>query len=280
MTDGHGPAPRRRRAGGRTRATDSASGSTAKRLLQLLERARLGEREGADAGTSQSGEVTTHAERRRRGRGRGRGRRCRSCTRRGRRRRRRRRPGGSPARRTRLTVTGRGGSSTDSPARTRAYDRTPSTLIADTDDGTCRMSPVSAATPAAIRRRRRRRPPRPPATLALGVVGDRRDPEPDRRVVGLVVQGQVTEQLGRALDAEDEHAGRHRVERAGVTDPTGAGEPAHARHHVVRRQPGGLVDDDEPAESPASAHAARDGARSSSSSSSTCGTRYGSGSPA
>ena len=44
--------------------------------------------------------------------------------------------------------------STCSPARTRAYARLPSTLTADTDDGTCWIAPVSSATPGARSRRR------------------------------------------------------------------------------------------------------------------------------
>ena len=48
------------------------------------------------------------------------------------------------------TVTGRGGSTTCSPARTRAYARRPSILMALTELGTCRIGPVSAATPASI----------------------------------------------------------------------------------------------------------------------------------
>ena len=39
-----------------------------------------------------------------------------------------------------------GASSTASPARTRAYDRTPPTLTADTADGTCSSSPTMPAT--------------------------------------------------------------------------------------------------------------------------------------
>ena len=48
---------------------------------------------------------------------------------------------------------------------------------------------------------------------------------------------------GRRADAHDEDAGRERVERPGVPDAPRAGEPAYARHHVVRRPPFRLVDD-------------------------------------
>ena len=48
------------------------------------------------------------------------------------------------------TVTGRAGISNSSPSRTRVYERTPSILMALTLDGTCMMSPVSAAIPASM----------------------------------------------------------------------------------------------------------------------------------
>ena len=47
------------------------------------------------------------------------------------------------------TVTVRAASSTGSPALTRAYARRPSILTAETADGTCSITPVSAASPAA-----------------------------------------------------------------------------------------------------------------------------------
>ena len=81
--------------------------------------------------------------------------------------------------------------------------------------------------------------------LALGVVGDGRDAEPDRGVVGLVGEREVAEQPGGALEPEDEHAGGHRVERAGMADLAGAGEASHAGDDVVAGHPGGLVDDDQ-----------------------------------
>ena len=44
---------------------------------------------------------------------------------------------------------------------------------------------------------------------------------------------EVGEQPGRPVDAEHEHAGRHRVQRAGVADLAGAGEPPDAGDDVV-----------------------------------------------
>src|SRR5690606_1567359 len=81
--------------------------------------------------------------------------------------------------------------------------------------------------------------------LALGVVGRRGGAEPDRRVVVLVGADDVREQLGRAADAEHEHARGHRVERAGVADLARAREASGASDDVVARPPARLVDDDQ-----------------------------------
>ena len=135
------------------------------------------------------------------------------------------------------TVTGRALSATSSPERTRAYDRTPSTLIADTDDGTCSMSPVSAGSAARTAASSRCAADVDVDDLALGVVGDGGLAEPDRGDVLLVGQRQVAEQPGGAVDAEHQHARRHRVERAAVTDLAGARESAHPADDVVRRPP-------------------------------------------
>ena len=77
-----------------------------------------------------------------------------------------RRPRVGPVTSKRLTRTGRAASATSSPPRTRAYERTPSTLIADTDDGTCEIGPRSGSTAPRWRRRScrrtgRGRPPHP-----------------------------------------------------------------------------------------------------------------------
>ena len=49
------------------------------------------------------------------------------------------------------------------------------------------------------------------------------------------------------FDAEDEQAGRHRVERAGVADLAGSGEAAHPRDHVVAGDSLRLVDEEDAA---------------------------------
>lgn len=115
-----------------------------------------------------------------------------------------------------------------------------------------------------------------PRDLALGVVGQGRLAEPDRAQVLLLGQREVPEQLGRLLDAEDEHARRHGVEGAGVSDAAGPGDPAHLGDHVVRGEARRLVDDDKAVGRPVLlGHSA-----ASSVSSSSPGFRYGSASPA
>src|SRR5438067_8349013 len=79
----------------------------------------------------------------------------------------------------------------------------------------------------------------------LGVVGHRRLPEPDRRPVPLLRADHIRQQSGRPADADHEYPGRHRVERATVPDPPGLRQSPYPRHHVVRGDPGRLVDDDQ-----------------------------------
>ena len=141
----------------------------------------------------------------------------------------------------------RAASATSSPARTRCVGALAVTLIALTALGTWSISPVNAAASAdRIASSVTRAGGRGGHDLALGVVGDRGLPQPDRRGVRLVRADHVGEQPGRPLDADDQHAGGHRVEGAAVPDPAGARQPAHPRHHVVRGHPGGLVHHDQP----------------------------------
>ena len=83
------------------------------------------------------------------------------------------------------------------------------------------------------------------ADLSLGVVGRGRLAEPDRRVVALVGQREVAEQPGRTPEAEQQDAGGHRVEGAGVADLARPGEPADPCDHIVRGPLLGLVDDEQ-----------------------------------
>src|SRR5690606_11133813 len=87
------------------------------------------------------------------------------------------------------------------------------------------------------------------------------------------------------VGAEDEYAGGHRVEGAGMADLAGAGQLAHARHHPVRGDASGLVDDDQPGDGRfRDAHASSSptsvSVSSSAALSSTRGLRYGSPSEA
>ena len=77
----------------------------------------------------------------------------------------------------------------------------------------------------------------------FGVVGRRRPAQPDAGDVFLLVDGQELREPRRPADHQRQHAGRQRIERAGVADPRDADRPPHPRHDVVRRGSGGFVDD-------------------------------------
>ena len=80
----------------------------------------------------------------------------------------------------------------------------------------------------------------------LRVIRDRRQAEPNRRLVALVVSGDTGEQPRRLAARDDEHARRHRIERAAVADLARAEQPPHACNDVVGRRACRLVDDDDP----------------------------------
>ena len=81
--------------------------------------------------------------------------------------------------------------------------------------------------------------------FAFRVVGRRRLAKANRGLVGLLGHHEVAEQAGGLLDADDEDAGGHRVERARVADAAGVRQAADPRDDVVRGHAAGLVDDDE-----------------------------------
>ena len=81
--------------------------------------------------------------------------------------------------------------------------------------------------------------------FTFGVLGRRRLPEPDGGGVRLVGRGQQPEDLGGALDADHQHPGRHRIQRAGVADLAGAEEPPAPADDVVAGHARRLVDDDQ-----------------------------------
>src|SRR5947209_3850319 len=80
--------------------------------------------------------------------------------------------------------------------------------------------------------------------IAPRILGCRRDTEAKRCVVVLVGKREMPEQARAATDADDEHAGRHRVESPCMSDATGAGKSPDPRDDVVRGPVSRLVDDD------------------------------------
>ena len=68
-----------------------------------------------------------------------------------------------------------------------------------------------------------------------------------KRIVGVVVLVGAAQELReprRAAEDERQHAGRQRIERAGVADAALAERAPRRGDDVVRRRPGGLVDDE------------------------------------
>ena len=147
-----------------------------------------------------------------------------------------------------------------SPRRARAYARSPSVRIAENAGGTWSVRARSASSAArssgrapAPRRRAERRAERrarrhAPDLVALGVERVGLDAERDRRLVRLVVRGEPRHELRRLADRDDEHAGRHRIERARVPDRARAERAAQPRDDVVARRPARLVDDEDAVE--------------------------------
>ncbi len=78
--------------------------------------------------------------------------------------------------------------------------------------------------------------------LALGVEGVGLAAELELALVRLVVAEQEAGDLGRLLEADEQHAGGHRIERAAVAGPVGAQPARHLGHGRVRGDAGRLVD--------------------------------------
>ena len=148
---------------------------------------------GPTRGAAQRREVPADARARHRGRAPARGRRCPTSTRPRRPDVRGRAHGQHVERRHRDRA--RRPASTSSPARTRAYARRPSTLIALTALGTCSIAPVRAATPAAIAASVTPAGSAVPTTSPSASSVVVATPEPDRRRVGLRVEHEVAQQL-------------------------------------------------------------------------------------
>ena len=71
------------------------------------------------------------------------------------------------------------------------------------------------------------------------------DPEGDLRPVRLAGPGQVLDDPRGIADRHRQHTGRHRIERAGMTDFPLARDPANLRHDIMTGESGRLVDDQE-----------------------------------
>ena len=87
--------------------------------------------------------------------------------------------------------------------------------------------------------------------FAFGVVGGRGLAQPNRRRVRLVGRGQQPEDLGGALDADHQHTGGHRVERARVADLAGAEDARHRPTTSWLVMPAGLSTIDQSGRDPA-----------------------------
>ena len=85
---------------------------------------------------------------------------------------------------------------------------------------------------------------RPRLDLALGVAGGRREAQPRDRLVALGQRHQEALHARGAPDEDQQQPGGERVQRARVADLDALAEPPpHLRDDVVRRHPGGLVDE-------------------------------------
>ena len=79
--------------------------------------------------------------------------------------------------------------------------------------------------------------------LAVRVIGVRGKSEANGRVVRFVVSRQNRRQASGLTEDEWQESGRHRIERAGVTDLSLAGHRPQARDNIVRRRTRGFVDE-------------------------------------
>ena len=71
----------------------------------------------------------------------------------------------------------------------------------------------------------------------FGIVRRRRDSQPHICDVLLLIAGEELRKARRTPDEQDEHAGRERIERAGVADALLSERASRARDDVVRRRP-------------------------------------------
>jgi hypothetical protein len=69
--------------------------------------------------------------------------------------------------------------------------------------------------------------------LPLGIVGIGSDPQPYAGAVDLLPGHEILAHAGRLSNTDEQHAGRHRVERAGVAHATNACQSADMVDDVV-----------------------------------------------
>lgn len=81
--------------------------------------------------------------------------------------------------------------------------------------------------------------------LAVGVIRIGGEAEADHAFVGFLRGGVELRQARETSGDEREHAGGERIQRAEMADGALLQNMAHAVDHVVRGEPGGLIDDDD-----------------------------------
>jgi hypothetical protein len=77
--------------------------------------------------------------------------------------------------------------------------------------------------------------------LTVGVAAVGGDAELNPNPIALVRGQQVLRELRGFAEAQRQHAGGQRIQRAGVTDLAGIEQPLRPLHRIVRRHAGGLV---------------------------------------
>ena len=135
--------------------------------------------------------------------------------------------------------------STSMPLRASSYSGRPSRLSAEYMGGTCCLDAAETA-PAPLRRRGIERRNRLLLDhLPFGVAGVGARAELHGEFVAFGAGFDFRDDLGGFVEAQRQHAGGHGIERADVPGARGAVGLAHALQRAVRRQPLGLVEQDD-----------------------------------
>ena len=82
--------------------------------------------------------------------------------------------------------------------------------------------------------------------LAVGIIGVGRFAQADGGYIAFIVPLQILDQARCTAQAQNQHAGCQRVERASVADLPLPDEAPHACHHIMRRHPRPFVNDQQP----------------------------------